>query len=268
MLKNIEHNIYDTIHSYAKVYPTFTKLFEFETPYYALQPGWEPETEKLPQKRDRKKQNPTTIIQSRRRTKTRIQDIVLCNEFTLFATFTFKSNRQSTPLLKAQMSKWLNNQQQRKGKFKYLIVPEYHKDGKSIHFHALLQGYKGELIDSGKRINGRKAYNVKSYKLGFSTVIEIDNTAKVASYIRKYITKDMPQFNGKKRYWASTGLIRPQIILNPNIKQNPFVQFTQQYKKNGLTISISSVTIPKPNNLGVPTWHIQNNFSTLGASTI
>lgn len=250
MLKKIEYNIYDTIYSYAKVYPTFTRVFEFDTPYFARQPGWEPEVAETSKKRTGQESSPDAIIQSRRRAKTRIQDIVLCNEFTLFITFTFKLHRQSTPLLKAQMSKWIHNQQYRKGKFKYIIIPEFHKDGKSIHFHALFQDYKGELIDSTKRINGRKAYNLKSYTLGFSSAIKIDNTQKVSSYIRKYITKDMPQFQGKKRYWTSIGLKRPEIILNPDLINNPFTNLEQVYKKNGLTIYQTNENIQLLNNLG------------------
>ena len=115
------------------------------------------------------------------------------------------------------MANWLRNQRKKLGKFDYLIVSEFHKDGKALHFHALMGNYKGKLIPSGKTTKGRPTYYFPDYTLGFNSVVKIDNIEKVSSYVRKYITKDMPQFPGQHRFWSSTGLKRPQLIDNPNI---------------------------------------------------
>jgi hypothetical protein len=168
----------------------------------------------------------TDTERSLRRTKKQISDYVLCNRFELFATFTFAKNRQDIKEKRSQMSHWLKNQRKRNGKFQYLIVPEFHKDQKSLHFHALFYGYLGNIR---KAINpkthqpifqsGQPIYTLPEYTLGFTNAKTIAGTpedqAKIASYIKKYITKDMPTFPGKKRYWPSNNLKVPKIEDNP-----------------------------------------------------
>lgn len=108
-----------------------------------------------------------------------------------------------------------------------MIVPEFHLDGKAIHFHALLKNYPGEIVrainpKTGKKLvkKGRKVYSIPSYNLGLEEVYKIEDTpeshAKVGNYVRKYITKDMPLFKGKHRYWSSNDLSLPTIEDNPD----------------------------------------------------
>lgn len=202
----------------AKIYPSEIKLFQYNKPMLIRKPGLEPQqlrTSHITVSRD----NVSNIdfARSIRRTRTVISDIVVCNDFEFFTTFTFKNDRQDMDKCRARMQKWLSNQKALHGNFQYLIVPEFHKDKKSLHFHALIKNYKGKLVDSGKTHKGRKIYNIASYRLGFSTAVPIDHSGKVSSYIRKYITKDMPTFANKKRYWCSTGLVRPHLEYNHNI---------------------------------------------------
>jgi hypothetical protein len=168
-----------------------------------------------------------SVERSIRRTKKAIRDYTLNNNFDLFVTFTFKTDRDNITKIKRQMSNWLKNQQKRKGKFEYLIVPEFHKDGKSIHFHALIKGYAGELRPSQNPKTGlpllkrgKQAYTIPSYMLGYSDAQKIEDTpeshAKVGHYIAKYVTKDMPLFFNKNRYWVSTGLAKSTVIYNPD----------------------------------------------------
>lgn len=102
---------------------------------------------------------------------------------------------------------------------KYLIIPEQHKKG-SWHFHGLV---KGELpvkiaksAKTGKTLidnNGRLVYNVVNFKVGFTTATKIGDSDRAVSYLTKYLTKDkmvkVPK--GKKRYWASRGLPKPEV---------------------------------------------------------
>jgi DNA polymerase III delta prime subunit len=139
----------------------------------------------------------------------------------MFATFTFKSDRDNIQKSKDKMSQWLQSQQ-KISKFRYLIVAEYHKDKKAIHFHALLGGYKGKLTEAknkktGKIIynkHGNVRYNINSYQSGYTT-LDLIQTKKakklVSSYIRKYISKDMILDASKQRYWCSQNLNRPKI---------------------------------------------------------
>jgi len=213
---------------------------------------------------------------SLRRTKTNITDLAISNEFNMFATFTFncrncKTNctnyikgnkcicppdqclRNDVDVCKKRMAKWLANQVVAHGKFNYLIVPEYHKKCNkcvaghvkicvhdqaphALHFHALFGGYNGTLTVADSKINGRDTFNISGYRLGFNSIVSIDNIDKVGSYIKKYITKDMPRMNGKNRYWCSQGLKRPLTLNNFNIVDNPFMTFTKTYRGTSVTI--------------------------------
>ena len=52
--------------------------------------------------------------------------------------------------------------------------------------------------------NGKPIYNLANWKLGFSTVTQVQDTTRVSHYIAKYITKDLCAVTkGKRRYWAS-----------------------------------------------------------------
>ena len=168
----------------------------------------------------------TNSERSVRRTKKIIRDYVLCNCFDMFATFTFKSDRQDIEKTRQKMMDWLKNQRNRNGRFRYLLIPEFHKDGQSLHFHALFGDYPGKIKKSinketGKLIivKGQQVYELTGYTLGFNNVKLIPNNSedfsRVSSYIQKYITKDMPNFHGKQRYWASKGLLLPNVEDNP-----------------------------------------------------
>lgn len=164
------------------------------------------------------------IKRSLYRSKRNISDLTICNNFDLFVTFTFNQrivNRYDIDKLTKITSKWLNNQAKLKGRFDWLVIPELHQDG-ALHFHALFKGYNGELKESGhKSKDGKRIiYNLPNFKYGFSTAEKIAGEQadldKVASYIKKYITKDMPRIGkGRKRYWHSNGLKKPLYQDNP-----------------------------------------------------
>jgi hypothetical protein len=168
----------------------------------------------------------TDLERSIRRTKKRIGDYILCNHFELFVTFTFAKNRQDIDQKRRQMSDWIRNQRKRNGRFDYLIIPELHKDGESLHFHALFYGYCGSIrpainpkTNQAVRHGDKPVYTLPEYTLGFNNAQNIsaspDDQLKVSAYVKKYITKDMPTFRGKQRYWASKKLALPKIQDNP-----------------------------------------------------
>lgn len=223
------------LYNYLKVYPSFSRLFVFKEPINIISDEFEA-INSINNSKISNKINLISKVNSIRRTKTRISDLVLSNKFDMFVTFTFKSNRQDINLLKNQLSNWIHNQKRIHGEFSYILVPEFHKDGKSIHFHGLLSGYNGKVVFSGKIQRGRQIYNVTSYRLGFSTLAYIDNTEKVSSYIKKYITKDMPTIKGKKRYWCSKDLTRPIIHRNVSIEPTLASNLQQSYAFDNLTI--------------------------------
>lgn len=138
---------------------------------------------------------------SLKRAKDMIFDIAYLNEseWRYFITFTLDSSkidRYDVSVVKKYMLQWLKNQVKRKN-LKYLIVPEYHKD-KAIHFHGLINDCEFTFLDSGKRDkSGRSIYNVRDWRLGFTTAIELD-TQKInlCKYMVKYVTKDVQRIFG------------------------------------------------------------------------
>lgn len=171
------------------------------------------------------------------RAKKRIQQIILCNEWDWFVTFTFDDqivDSTNIPLVISKAQKWLNNHVARRG-IGYLLIPEYHKEGGRVHLHALISKLNGNglrLINSGTvGVDGYKkpihidtaykyhledkilytVYNVIDWNYGFTTAIDTyGSTQKLANYVMKYITKDMLSEEHRsifgKFYWVSRNL--------------------------------------------------------------
>lgn len=244
------------VFSIATVYKRQISIFTIHTPVPKLLPGMVLRNKKPKSPDQNKTSNETPDERSIRRTKKSVFDLVLCNDFELFVTFTFKHYRDDNPRNKKRMSVWLTNQQKISGKFQYVIVSELQKDG-TVHFHALIKGYKGKVVlavhpDTNKPIiqKGRQVYNLDGYKLGWTNVKLIDNKKgsleKVGFYLLKYVTKDMPIIHGKKRYWASKDLEKPVVIYNPEPFYSDYKQlgepFTNEYG------TFRRYALPEPKN--------------------
>ena len=182
---------------------------------------------------DKPKEQSAVQERSLRRAKQMLKDYILCNDFTHFVTFTIDGSccdRSDYGAIIKPLNKWLDNRVQRKG-LKYLFVPEYHSDGKSIHFHGLVNGEAVTLADSGTvSVQGLKkpvkvatykrkyadrechtVYNVTDWKYGFSTAIALygDRNA-VAAYVGKYLEKDLQKIGGRL-YLHSNNLALPDV---------------------------------------------------------
>jgi hypothetical protein len=134
-----------------------------------------------------------------KRAKDKAYDICYANKFDYFITLTLdkeKIDRYDKNVILKKFTKWLNNRVERSS-FKYIIFPEFHKDG-AIHFHGLCSG-ELKLVESGKKtIKGQTIYNSDSWKYGFSTVIKLEGPYdRVVNYIVKYISKGKERVFGK-----------------------------------------------------------------------
>jgi len=147
-----------------------------------------------------------------RRTRRTISDYVRCNTFDLFVTFTFdpkKVDRYDLLGTYLKMQRWLHRQQRKYDNFKYIIVPERHKDG-AIHFHALFGGYEGILKKTRVIQNNRRVYNINAFKFGVTNAQYLDEDIdKTTAYVCRYITKDMELISNCRRYWSSKNLVKP-----------------------------------------------------------
>lgn len=142
-----------------------------------------------------------------RRAKARLYDIVMCtHSFKYFVTLTISpetADRTDYKAIIRKMNNWLDNNVRRRG-LCYALVPEYHADGVSIHFHGFFNDVF-PLSDSGKTTkDGRPIYNISGFKFGFSTAIEIvgEYTA-VCRYILKYVGKSGQKVGS--RFYLSGG---------------------------------------------------------------
>lgn len=153
-----------------------------------------------------------------RRAKSRLFDLMINNvsECDLFVTLTLDKNiidRYNYTTIIEHLNTFLGNKVQKNG-LKYILVPELHKDG-AIHFHGIFNRYKGiDLVDSGKKKNGKKIYNILSYKFGFTTAQRITGKnciEKVSKYVYKYMSKQSGGCIGG-RYYLHGGKLREPII--------------------------------------------------------
>ena len=215
-----------------------------------------------PPKKERETESPVRErADSFKRSKNAIFEIAAANEWNYMVTFTVdkeKCNRYDREAVKKAFSGWLYDMAKRKC-LKALIIPEFHKD-KAIHFHGLINGsldmehsgtYKIEgekkpVKESTLRRRGltprdenvKNVYNVKGYKLGFSTAVPLDgNVTRVSYYMTKYCTKDLEKIFGS--YYFCVGKVNrhlPYCICNMDI--------------NDLKRVKNSVTVDLPENLG------------------
>lgn len=167
-----------------------------------------------------------TVAQNR--AKQNIYQITRANNWEWYITLTLspdKVDRSNYDECVAAVRKWFNNVKQRYAPdFRYIIIPELHKDGKSYHFHGLLADCEGlTFVDSGIRQKQKKVYNLQQYNLGFTNCTKVTDTRKVSAYITKYITKELQaHIKGKRRYLASNNCSRGEVTefnIRPEEKQ-------------------------------------------------
>ena len=155
-----------------------------------------------------------------RRARKRVFDLVACNpDCNMFVTLTLNGAdfpRDDWNGIARKLSTWLDNMTRRRG-LKYILVPEFHKDGESIHFHGFMNESALSLVraknpHTGKPIKhkGRAVYNVANWKFGFTTAVrvgksDVDQTSS-AKYVLKYITKNSEKIGG--RYYLHGGNLK------------------------------------------------------------
>lgn len=144
-----------------------------------------------------------------RRAKARLYDIVMCtHSFKYFVTLTISpetADRTDYNEIIKKLNTWLDNKVRRNG-LCYALVPEFHADGKSIHFHGFFNSAL-ELVDSDHRTkDGKIVYNIPSFKFGHNTAIEITGEYIAACrYILKYVGKSGARVGA--RFYLSGGAL-------------------------------------------------------------
>lgn len=153
------------------------------------------------------------------------------------------------------LSKWINNQKHQNRDFTYLLVPEFHKSGR-LHFHGLVahvpkwEFEEGRSAKTGRllKVNGLQIYNLKNYKLGYTTISKIQSQEKVSNYISKYATKDLIKIKNKKRYWYSRNLQKPKLeyfCIDTNLKEyieGSNIDYYNEFKKVDCSLEVAQLS--------------------------
>ena len=161
-----------------------------------------------------------------------VRDLILCNNFEYFCTFTFSDEKVDRYDFKACRKKlttfFMNYRNRYSDSFRYIIIPEFHKDG-AIHFHGMVRGIRLEDFEVPEFIEKRnvrtgeltlvpntKGYiRWKQYNLGFFSCSKVLHYEGCATYVSKYITKDLMKLPlGQRVFMASENLRRPELIFD------------------------------------------------------
>lgn len=138
------------------------------------------------------------------RTRSRIREHVFCNfpaGQSIFLTLTFRDHVISREVALSSFDLFRRKLKKDFPDIKYLSVAELTKKGR-IHFHLLLD-----------RPFISHAFLSRIWGQGFVFVLPTKgNTRKLASYISKYISKDLFVSFGKKAYLISSNLEKPIIV--------------------------------------------------------
>lgn len=200
------------------------------------------------------------------RSKARIFELAMCNEFSHFCTFTQDEKKRDRFDLKdfrkdlAQLVRNINRNRAEDTKIKYLMIPEQHKDG-AWHIHGLFMGLGDkdlrpfELSETlpyaiRKQLKkGKKVYDWTRYskKFGYFTCTEIKSHTATAKYITKYISKDLQQTvraSGEHLFFASQGLKGRETVIKNCFDLCPITEwdFENDYVK---IVEIDTSKVPK-----------------------
>lgn len=185
--------------------------------------------------------------QSVSRSRARVFELAMCNEFRYFCTFTQSKelrDRFDLNAFRKDFAMLIRNLNRKRGevdKIRYLLIPEQHEKG-GWHMHGLLTGLSTEDLrefkvseNIPKRLKdkireGRKIYDWTAYRrrFGYFTCEKIQNSTACAKYVTKYISKDLQKSvreSGAHLYFASQGLKGRECIVKNSFETCPFTEW-------------------------------------------
>lgn len=181
--------------------------------------------------------NQGRFINNISRAKSRVRELALCNSWEWFFTLTVspdKNIRYNLSEVQRKVSdSFANFNKKYNSKAKYLLIPEQHKDG-AWHIHGLLLGISGEAIAKSPASDKYLHIPYLSTSIGFNSVDKIKSLERCASYITKYITKDMTGNNigkNKRLFWASRGLQRKELFFAGKTHNEQMFDYENDYVK-------------------------------------
>lgn len=196
-------------------------------------------------------ENEGKLEESLSRTKSKIFELAICNDWEFFVTLTLNPeyhDRKDLKSYKIKLLTWIKNYNRiQKTNIKYLLIPENHQDG-SWHIHGLMMGIPKEHLrefTEQERLpikilielkRGHKVYTWEAYgkAFGYITISEIRHVESVSKYITKYITKDLAKTEiglNEHLYYCSQGLHRAEIIYQGKLIKDIEEDYSNDYVK-------------------------------------
>lgn len=151
------------------------------------------------------------------RLKSRVQELILCNNWNCFVTFTLdkaKRNRDSIEPFEDLTRHLKYIRQTRCPELRFMLLLEQHKNG-GYHGHALMYLPADFIADEFIiNENGYFEWFDISSRFGFMSIKPYDGTLKACNYVTKYVTKDLIPGRVLR---TSKGLNKAYVIRNVSI---------------------------------------------------
>ena len=151
------------------------------------------------------------------RLKSRVQELILCNQWNCFVTFTLdksKRERNSLDSFDALTRHLKYIRQTRCPELRFMLLLEQHKNG-GFHGHALMYLPADFIADEFiVNDNGFFEWLDISSRFGFMSIKPYDGTLKACNYVTKYVTKDLIPGRVLR---TSKGLNKAYVIRNLSI---------------------------------------------------
>ena len=151
------------------------------------------------------------------RLKSRVQELILCNNWNCFVTFTLdksKRNRDSIETFEDLTRHLKYIRQTRCPELRYMLLLEQHKNG-GYHGHALMYLPADFIADEFIiNANGYFEWVDISSRFGFMSIKPYDGTLRACNYVTKYVTKDLIPGRVLR---TSKGLNKAYVIRNISI---------------------------------------------------
>ena len=151
------------------------------------------------------------------RLKSRVQELILCNNWNCFVTFTLdkcKRNRDSIDTFEDLTRHLKYIRQTRCSELRYMLLLEQHKNG-GYHGHALMYLPADFIADEFIiNDNGYFEWFDISSRFGFMSIKPYDGTLRACNYVTKYVTKDLIPGRVLR---TSKGLNKAYVIRNLSI---------------------------------------------------
>lgn len=170
--------------------------------------------------------NETKLSQSLSRSRQKVFEYAMCNDFPYFVTLTINKeqcDRYDLDIFIKKFTQWIRDIRKKyKCQIKYLFIPENHKDG-AWHLHGfldvpeyMLEKFDISIQNEYIKNNRNNIYNWSLYekKFGFNIIEPVRNKEATAKYATKYIVKNLGSNidQNKKVYYASRGLKTAETI--------------------------------------------------------